>query len=334
MMLLEVSDNSHVAAARRTATTLAQRHGMDESAAGRVALVATEIATNLLKHGKGGRIALDSYADSSGSGVELIAMDEGDGIANIAEAFGNGFSTAGTAGNGLGIMERQTDLLTLFSRPTMGTVLVARIAARTDNANGPGNKKTTLGAVVDPYPGETECGDGWAFAETAHGPTLLLADGSGHGAMAKTAAQTAVTIFRDNSEEPLPRIMELIHKGLFSTRGAAVGIARIDRSAKLVRYVGVGNIVGAVLLEGEVKRMVSHNGTTGMVAPRINEFTYPSTLNPTVVLHSDGLTAKWDLNAYPGVYTAHPSVIAGLLFRDFKRGKDDASVVAMRSAIL
>jgi hypothetical protein len=85
------------------------------------------------------------------------------------------------------------------------------------------------------------------------------------------------------------------------------------------------------LLSGDgVKRMVSHNGTTGHVAPRIRAFSYPVTGEPTIVLHSDGLTAKWDLARYPGLTQAHPALLAGVLFRDYRRGRDDAGVAAMK----
>jgi hypothetical protein len=76
--------------------------------------------------------------------------------------------------------------------------------------------------------------------------------------------------------------------------------------------------------------MLSHNGIAGYVAPRIRAFQYPYLGEPTVILHSDGLMARWDLNEYPGLTRAHPSLIAGILYRDFRRDRDDASIVAVR----
>jgi len=326
-MLLEVSDSSHVASVRRQASAMGHARGWNEENTGRIALIATEIVTNLLKHGRGGHIVLDAYADGTGSGVEIIGLDAGDGIANIPQALSDGFSTSGTPGNGMGIIQRQSDLMALFSRPEMGTVLVTRIADSESTDKGP-----ILGAVVDPYPGETLSGDGWTYVNTPAGKTIILVDGSGHGFLAHQAAQLAISVFRQNAGEPCMRIMEMIHRALFSTRGGAVAIARIDTKANVVRFVGVGNIVGALISGGEVKRMVSQNGTAGMLKPRITEFTYSYEGAPTVLLHSDGLTAKWKLTDYPGLVHAHPSIIAGLMFRDFRRGRDDASVIAMRDA--
>jgi hypothetical protein len=175
-------------------------------------------------------------------------------------------------------------------------------------------------------------GDGWAFRATAAGPTLLSADGSGHGPLAALAVEAATKSFESDPGRDCARLMEDIHRALAPTRGAAVGIARIDMALRLVRFVGVGNIAATLCSQGTARRMISHNGTAGHIAPRIREFTYPWSGDATVILHSDGLSAKWDLDAYPGLAASHPSLIAGVLFRDYRRGRDDTSIVVMRAA--
>jgi anti-sigma regulatory factor (Ser/Thr protein kinase) len=330
-MIVQVADSSQVSAARRAATLVAKSAGLDEQKTGQVALVATELATNLLKHGGGGEMIISAFDDSSGAGVELMALDKGQGIKDLAAASADGFSTAGSPGTGLGSIRRQSNSFHVFSRPNIGTAILARIHG--DAAKPPRAKPAHLiGAVLAPYPGETACGDAWAVADTADGPTLLVADGSGHGPLAAAASHIAVETFLKNANESCPRLMELVHRALAPTRGGAVAVARVDRAAKLVRFVGVGNITGVIVMGGDIKRMVSHNGTAGHVAPRIREFTYPYTGNPTVILHSDGLATKWDLAAYPGLVATHPSLVAGVLYRDHTRGRDDVSVVAMQAA--
>jgi hypothetical protein len=141
-----------------------------------------------------------------------------------------------------------------------------------------------------------------------------------------------VEAFRGHIGYDCPRLMETLHRALAPTRGAAAAIARIDARQQLVRFVGVGNVAGTIMIDGVVRRMVSHNGIAGHVAPRIREFTYPWLPGATIVLHSDGLSAKWDLSAYPGLVAAHPSLIAGVLFRDHRRPRDDVSVVVMAGA--
>jgi anti-sigma regulatory factor (Ser/Thr protein kinase) len=328
-MLIEVADSSQIASARRVASELAKAEGLDESDVGRVALIVTEMATNLLKHAERGRIIADVYTDPAGKGIELIAIDSGGGIGSVPAAMQQGFSTAGTQGDGLNIIQHQSDHFSIFSRPEAGTAMVARVGARRKDE---GTTPLTVGAITIPYPGETVCGDAWAFAETPAGPTVLLVDGSGHGHAAEAAASTAVRIFYENAERPCTDIVTFMHKALSSTRGAALAVARIDPAAKLVRFVGVGNISGMVSSSAGVQRMVSQNGTAGLVAPRIREFTYAYAGQPVVILHSDGLTNKWDLSEYPGLAYSHPSLIAAVLYRDQSRGRDDASVVALRAA--
>jgi anti-sigma regulatory factor (Ser/Thr protein kinase) len=325
-MIARVADPSEVSAARRAATDLARASGFDETATGRIAIVATEMATNLLKHASAGEIIVGNFADRDGAGLELLALDKGPGIADLGVALADGYSTAGSPGTGLGAVRRQCDQFAIWSRPGLGTAAVARF-----QRHGPSGS-VALGAIVEPYPGETVAGDGWAFGAAASGPTLLMVDGSGHGPLATRAAEAATKAFQGNLDRECKRLMEDIHRGLAPTRGAAVAVARVDMAQRLVRFIGVGNISAALHSQGVVRRMVTHNGTAGHIAPRMQEFTYPWTGNATIILHSDGLSAKWDLDAYPGLATSHPSLIAGVLFRDYRRGRDDASIVVMRVA--
>jgi anti-sigma regulatory factor (Ser/Thr protein kinase) len=323
-----VRDTSEVGEVRRAATGLARRSRLAEDVVGRVALVATEMATNLLKHGGGGLVAISEFADADGSGLELLALDKGPGMADVARCVVDGFSTAGSPGTGLGAITRNCDRYAIYSRPGLGTAVMARFDTR-DAAPVRGPE---FGAVIDAYPGESVCGDRWIAGNSRSGVTLLLVDGSGHGSLAAHAAETATRAFADNIEKECVPLVEVIHRALASTRGAALAVARIDAGARVVRFVGVGNI-GAVLASGsECRRMASYNGTAGHVAPRIREFTYPFTDRPLVILHSDGLSARWEIDTYPGLAANHPSLVAGVLFRDHRRARDDAAVVAMRAA--
>ena len=324
-----VRDASEVGEARRAAAGLAQRNGFSRDVEARIALVATEMATNLLKHAGEGVVAINEFGDAGGSGIELIALDKGPGIADIARCLIDGFSTVGSPGTGLGAIARVSDSYAIYSRPSVGTAVMARFLAAGAAPHG----AVEIGVVIDTYPGESVCGDSWVTMNGAKGDTLLLVDGSGHGPHAAQAAETAARAFADNIDKECVPLVEAIHRALSPTRGAALAVARIDKEARVVRFVGVGNI-GAVLANGgEARRMASYNGTAGHVAPRIREFTYPFTSKPLVILHSDGLSARWEMDAYPGLAAGHPSLVAGLLFRHHRRDRDDATVVAMRAAI-
>lgn len=357
MILIPVHEQSQVAEARRRAVELAERTGFDENGQGRVAIVATELATNLVKHGRDGCLIAgltdgpqaSREADIS-SCVELIAIDKGPGIANLEAALGDGFSTAGSSGNGLGAIRRQSELFRVWSQPGLGTAILARVgtkrgAARPTRANDEGvaDQTADCGAVCVAKLGEEACGDDWHVfpklgAPALHERTVMVVDGLGHGPQAAEASAEAVRIFRRHAGTASgpAEIMEALHAGLRATRGAAVSIARFDAGRRLVRFCGVGNVAGALLGRGggEPKRLMSYNGTVGHTIRRIAEVDYPYPDNgrpPVVLLHSDGVSASWSLASYPGLAAAHPSLLAAVLFRDWGRPHDDATVLVAGS---
>src|SRR4030095_11828850 len=112
------------------------------------------------------------------------------------------------------------------------------------------------------------------------------------------------------------------------TRGAAVGIAEINVATQVIRFAGVGNIAGVVWTAAGSRGMASHNGIVGHDMRRRQMFTYPWSPGAVVVLHSDGLQSRWRLDAYPGLARRHPSLIAGVLYRDLQRERDGGTPAA------
>jgi anti-sigma regulatory factor (Ser/Thr protein kinase) len=323
-----IEQSSDVSEARRMAQAIASEHGFDESERGKVGLIVTEAARNLLKHAGRGDIVLRATEAGSSRGVEMLAVDKGPGIADVGRCFRDGFSTAGTPGTGLGAIARLSTLYDIYSRPGKGTVLMAQIWVGGHRLETP---RFRVGAVSRALPGEPECGDGWIFQERARGGRLTLADGLGHGKLAADAAHAAVSVAGRHGADSAPHLLEKIHAVLRPTRGAAVAVSEIDSPGRTVHFAGVGNIAAAVIPpEGAVRRMVSHNGTAGHTLHRIVEFSYPWTPDSLLLMHSDGLSTHWSFEAYPGLLFRHPSVIAGVLFRDHARGRDDATVVVAK----
>lgn len=332
MQALPIVDTSQIAEARRAATRLAVALGFDDTDSGRVAIVATELATNLLKHGGGGEILLGQHQpEGAEPAVELIALDRGRGIADLAACLRDGYSSAGTAGHGLGAIRRQSNLMEVASWPELGTAVLTRVARHSAPAairGGMPDSADWYGAVCVPLPGEEVCGDGWMAVSTPLGPAMLVADGLGHGPEAAVAASEAVRVFVRHQTLQVPQLLELVHGGLRHTRGAAVAIARVDVGSRKVVYGGIGNIAGTLIDGEQVRRMVSLNGTAGLNARKFQAFDYP--VAPLIILHSDGLMTNWSLQRYPGLQRAHPTLIAAILYRDFARRRDDATVLVVR----
>lgn len=329
MRAIAVRDESQVAEARRGAVAVARTMGFGEEDAGRVAVVATELATNLVKHGNGGELLVGAYDDRTGSGVECLALDKGRGMADVEASLRDGHSTAGSAGTGLGAVRRGSHAFDIYSRPASGTAILARLRQGRPSRSGP-SPEPVSGAVNLPKSGEEACGDGWCVRAHARGFKLMVADGLGHGPMAAEAAHAAARTFLAEHASAPGRILERMHLALRPTRGAAIAVADVDVGGGHVVFAGVGNVAGVLIADGAARRMVSHNGTVGHVARRIREFAYPFEGTPLVALCSDGLGTGWSLDAYPGLANRHPTLIAGVLYRDFNRGRDDVTVLVVR----
>ena len=120
------------------------------------------------------------------------------------------------------------------------------------------------------------------------------------------------------------------HPALKNTRGATAAIAQIDRTQQTVCFAGIGNISGVVVTDRQTRSIVSDNGTVGQMMPKVAEFVYPWSQQSLLILHSDGLAAQWNLNHYPGLGARPPALIAAVLYRDFKRTRDDMTVIVAK----
>jgi anti-sigma regulatory factor (Ser/Thr protein kinase) len=326
-----VTEPSGVSEARRCAAGLCREAGLDEIVAGRVAIVVTEAATNLVKHGAGGEILLQSIVAESVPGIEILSLDRGRGIPELAEAVRDGYSTAGSAGTGLGAIGRQADVCEIYSIPGRGTAILAQVwAAPAPRWHADG---IDVGTASAPRDGEAVSGDGWLVLRRGSFLLTLVVDGLGHGPLAAEARHAAVRIVRDSKGHGPAQIVAAVHAGLRATRGAAVAVSSIDLDHGQLRFSGLGNIGAAVLAEGHIRHLISHNGTAGHSARRIDEYSYPWPARALLVQHTDGLGSHWTLESYPGLSARHPSLVAGVLYRDFKRGRDDVAVLVVSGAV-
>jgi anti-sigma regulatory factor (Ser/Thr protein kinase) len=321
---MHVGEASQVGEARRIARAFAESLDLDATAIGKVAIVVTEAATNLVKHARGGTIVLGALDGDGTRGMSILALDRGPGIANLAECLRDGVSTAGSPGTGLGAIRRLSSLFDIYT-DAAGTALMATIGTQ---ARGRPAALLEVGAVCVPIAGEEVSGDGWAVVQD--GRLVVVVDGLGHGPDAAAAAVAALAVVRAHPASAPAEAIDRIHDALRGTRGAAASVAALDPERRLVRFAGIGNVAGAVISDAGHRRMVSHHGILGHEVRKIQEFSYPWPEGAIVVLHSDGVTSHWDLDAHPGLARRHPMLAAGVLYRDCLRGRDDATVVVVR----
>jgi hypothetical protein len=226
-------------------------------------------------------------------------------------------------------VRRLADAFDLHSSVPDGTVVVARVrAAAAPAAHAAG--AVCFGAVSLAAPGETVCGDGWAFAVEGERAALMVADGLGHGPDAAEAAAEALAVFQ---EEPLAaprRMMERTHGRLRSTRGAAVTVLQVDSGAGTVRSTGAGNVVGRIVSGISDRTLLSQHGTAGVAMRTPEEVNNAWPPHALVVVFSDGIETRWKPELLAPVLGRDPAIAAAILVRDHCRGRDDATVAVLR----
>lgn len=321
-VVLAIEDVSQVGHARRTAQKLAVKHGFNETDAGRVALVTTELGSNILKHAASGELHLRAIPRPGAPGIEVLAVDRASGF-DRETCMIDGFSTRGTQGIGLGAIERQTEVFDLYA-DERGTVLLARVYPN-------GNRKADVRFGVSQHSlhDDPACGDTWCLALQGQHLSALVLDGLGHGEEAEQAALAGRDAFALAPFAPPDQMLEDMHKAMAGGRGGAVGIARFDAAHDRLDYTGIGNIAAILASPEKVRGLTSYPGIVGSQYRKIQTFDYAPVNGNLLIMHSDGLQSRWNLRDYPDLIHRHPAVIATVLHRDFCRGRDDVTVLVV-----
>lgn len=320
-----VEESSQVGQVRREAQSLAQLAGFAELDAGRVTLAAVEIATNVLRHGRGGRVLLSLLQGGDGRGVEVCGIDRGPGF-SLPQCLPDGYTTGvGSPGQGLGAIRRQAQVFDVWS-DGRGAVVLARIYPERSRGQDLG-----YGALRLPMRQESACGDAWFLGGDGSRVLGVLVDGLGHGLLAAEAADAGIAAAATAADLRAEEVLARMHARMSSTRGAAAAVFEHDPQAGVVRFAGVGNIAAAIHLPGAPARgLASHPGIVGAQYRRAPAFVLPAEPGALLLLHSDGLQSRWSLGAYEGLAHRHPALVLAVLLRDFDRGRDDTGALAIR----
>lgn len=335
---IAIDESTGVSEARRAAQRLAESHGFEPHQRSQLEIVVTEAGSNVVKHAGKGEIVLRAFRARNGAvgegttGVEVLALDRGPGIADYGAARVDGWSSSSTLGLRLGSIDRLSRESDVYSRASGGLALFARVWANAQPSPARG-RRVDVGGVSISMPNESACGDAWTSDATERRLRVLVVDGVGHGLAAQQAALLAVQVFARAAESSTTQVLQAIHVALRPTRGAAASLAEIDFEQGVLRYCGVGNVTALVHDASRVRHCVAHHGTLGHGTVRTQEFQYPWAADALLVLHTDGLSSRWSLEGYAGLASKHPALVAGVLYRDHTRGNDDVTVVAARGRV-
>jgi anti-sigma regulatory factor (Ser/Thr protein kinase) len=323
-----IDDASRVGEARRHAARLAQELAFGEVEAGRLALVVTELGTNLQRHARGGRLLI--AAIPSARQVEVLSIDEGPGMADVQRSLQDGHSSSNTPGTGLGAVRRLASEFDIHSSVPDGTVCVARVNAAGATQPARTGSPVHIGAVCLPAPGETVSGDGWTAGIDGDRVSLLVADGLGHGPEAAKASQAAAAAFVADPFVGPRATVQKVHLALQTTRGAAICAAAVDVGRASLAYSGAGNVVGRVLSGAFDKSIVTQHGTAGLRIRQPEETAVELPPHALVILHSDGIETRWKGERLMPVLRKDPALVAAIVLRDHSRHRDDATIVVLR----
>ncbi|MFD7713482.1 SpoIIE family protein phosphatase [Streptomyces sp. NPDC059785] len=344
-----VHDSTRVRDVRVAAESAASHAGLGRDRTAVAALVATELATNLLKHAGGGRILIDTVDGGParpdgerGRTVQIVAIDHGPGMSDLPAALRDGYSTASSLGAGLGTCRRVADDFDVQTAPGRGTVALARVHAvpPTRSRRGKGEDDgvpVRAGGINIPLAAAEYSGDAWACVRDGDLVTLLLADGLGHGEPAAEASGAALEELRRSARLPPAELLGQLHTALRPTRGAAVAVAQLDLAAGQLDFAGIGNI-GARLRTGDTWRaLLSHPGIVGAHRPaRLPRCRVPWTGDSLLIMHSDGLPSRWTPPPAVPLTTLDPAVTAAVIVRDSSSParpvRDDTTVAVLTPA--
>jgi anti-sigma regulatory factor (Ser/Thr protein kinase) len=341
----EIKDESQVGAARRAVHRFAMRAGLGEERLSDLDIVVQEIGTNAVRYATSGGCLHWREAPGEGPGVELFYADKGPGVYDLEGALRDGVSTGGSLGTGFGAMRRMLDEFDAYSvvkgttrrltnarRTTFGTAILGRKWASPPGEDDSRERASSrrIGSWSRPHPGEEMNGDAYFVAEQGGELLLAVVDGLGHGRGANEAARAAVETLEQWRGEPLEELVWGVHESLRVTRGAVMGAVILGRSRESFTYAGVGNVEVRVLGSTGPGRPIPSNGTLGARLSQVRVWPHRREEGTTLVLASDGISAAWDINAYPGLALKSPQMLAGILLRDFARNSDDATVLVYR----
>jgi anti-sigma regulatory factor (Ser/Thr protein kinase) len=318
--ILQVEDVSQIGQARRVAQHLASRLDFNEEQCGRVAIVATELATNLVKHARRGSLYLRQVPHADGHGIEVMAVDKGPGF-DVKSCLADGISSSGTSGIGLGAVLRLSQVYDAYASE-QGSVVMARLyrAPCTDSR---------IGVVHVTVEAGQPCGDTWRIAFQQGGLCALVIDGLGHGSDAAKAAALGGAAFEEAPFMEPAALMVKLNAAMSGSRGGAVAIAQYAAAVDLVRFAGIGNISAFLVNSTRSRGLASHPGIVGLQFRKVQTFDTNDVRPDLLIMHSDGIQSRWNMRSYPGLAQCHPAIVAAVIHRDFSRGRDDVTIVVI-----
>lgn len=325
MRWVPIDDRSVIAALRRQARREGMAAGLSDRRLDEIAIVVTEALTNVLRYAGTGRALLNVNAEPGRRPLTLVVADNGPGIADLETLRRDGKSSSGSAGLGLGAIERLSDQFDIFSEKGGGTVLVAGFG----EPNPGGMEGLTVEGLRVCHPAEQLCGDDWFLRIDGGAADIFLCDGLGHGRRANQAAQEVVATALSFNAPPAQTLART-SAAMTGHRGAVAAMLRLLPAQGKLTYSGLGNIATISFSGDGSRRFAVRDGRIGGAATEGFQEDRDIAPGSLYIMHSDGLRTLRDPQLPPSLLRRSPLLVAGWLMDRNFRGRDDASIVVAK----
>lgn len=326
---LQISEVFDCAIAQQSARQLADAIGFSDTVSEEIVLVVAELASNLVRHAHGGLLSLTPVTLHDRVGLEIESRDEGPGMPDIEQALTDGYSTLGSLGYGLGTVNRLMDELDLSSVEGHGTRVVCRRWLRSVTTDSAALTQWDIGLFTRARRFAPENGDAYIVKEWNGNLLAGVIDGLGHGHFAQEAALAAQRYVETHYDLPLERIFLGVDRACRATRGVVMALARFD-STNEVSFAGIGNIEAWIWANSDPIRLIGRRGILGVNEQKIVVQREQWRPGSALVLHSDGLTSKWQGHDFVGLERQPAQIIANRLMRTLAIHDDDATVLVVK----
>ncbi|WP_433830998.1 SpoIIE family protein phosphatase [Flavobacterium anhuiense] len=324
----KIDDRSLIAFIKREIHNLALQLGFTPHRAAETDIIVAELTSNLMKYANGGELLYRAHVDGEYNEIEIYCLDKGIGFDNVAKIMNDGYSSSNTLGHGLGSIKRLSNDFQIYSMKNWGCVQYVKICEKADLVLPTAKSGLNTSSIAVNYPGEKLCGDGYYIKQTSKGFQIFVGDGLGHGESANEAVEAAIKAFRQSGASDPSAILRDIHSTVKKTRGLVATIASVDYKSEVWNICGIGNINTRIYNGLENKTYTPYNGIIGHNIPRtLNNTVVPYKKHQIIIMHSDGLRTRWNLNDLTSIFKHSPGIIASALYKENVRGTDDATIL-------
>jgi anti-sigma regulatory factor (Ser/Thr protein kinase) len=327
---IRITTLAEIRRAEDSARNLAASIGFSAQDCQEIALVVTELASNLIKHAGGGTLRLMVNAAEGRTGIRIESEDLGPGIPDFDRALTDGYSSAGSLGTGLGAVNRLMDELELRPLPAGGAHIVCQRWLRSSTAVA-AVRWLEFGAATRSYRYQRENGDAFVVRQWNGGALAGVIDGLGHGPFAQRASQAARQYVEQHFDRPLEDLFRGAGRACRATRGVVMALARFDFAPQTLAVATVGNIEVRILGGASPVNLIVRRGIIGLNAPQPAPTTCPWTTGSLLVMHSDGVSSRWNWNHFRDLVQESSGTIAQRLLVAHGTTEDDATVLVVRS---